>query len=192
MAWVCFDVGVDGVVERFGVAEFSYLVDLCAELANCGPTERVEVERRDYGVPRDLLCCPMVSLLLLDWEGLWVGVWFERRRGGNHLLFVEVKGKGRTNVPALSASFSCPLSFLKVASFPSPQIPCRPCRRTMAFELVLVTGSFGPRPCMLIARETSSPSGVRLRLEWGAGTTEPEGPAGECMWRVADRYYQYR
>ena len=69
-AWERFDVGIDGVVERFDIVEFSYLVDLCAELANCGPTEGVEIERRDYGIPHDLLYCPIVSLLLLDWEGL--------------------------------------------------------------------------------------------------------------------------
>jgi len=48
----------------------------------------------------------------------------------------------------------------------------------MAFELVLVAGTFGPRPRMMIAREMSSPSGVRLCLERGTGMTEPEGPEG--------------
>jgi hypothetical protein len=37
----------------------------------------------------------------------------------------------------------------------------------MAFELVLVSGSFGPRPRMVTARETSSSSGLRLVLVRG-------------------------
>ena len=44
--------------------EFSYLVDLLPELANCRPTEHVEIERGNYGVPGDLFCCPIVSPVL--------------------------------------------------------------------------------------------------------------------------------
>lgn len=73
-----FDVGVDNVVESLNVAEFSYLVDLLAELANCRPTKPVEIERGDYCVPGDFLYCPSVSLLL-EW-GRAV-VWFERNEG---------------------------------------------------------------------------------------------------------------
>lgn len=105
--------------------------------------ESIKIERGDYRVPSDFLCCDNLS---------------ERNR--------EV---WQRCVPALSASFSCPLSFLKVASFPSRPIPCRrwaPCRRMMAFELVLVVGTFGPRPRMMTARETSSPSTTGLRLVW--------------------------
>lgn len=60
----------------------------------------------------------------------------------------------------------------------------------MAFELVLVTGSFGPRPRMVTARETSSPSGLRLVCGMSA--------SGRCCPVVAgmvtssgDRYYEY-
>ena len=48
-------------------------------------------------------------------------------------------GGGEVNGPALRASFSCPLSFFRVASLPSPQMPYRPWRSAMAFELVLAT-----------------------------------------------------
>ena len=143
-------------MESFGVVEFSYLVDLLAELAKCGPTECVEIKRRDNRVPGDFLCYPLWYC-----QPIW-------------------RPEGRANVPALSASFSCPLSLLKVASFPSPQIPCRPCRSMSAFELVLVIGTFGPRPRTMTARETSSASsasklGLVLVLVRGMTAAVAEG-----------------
>jgi hypothetical protein len=52
-------------VESIDIAQFSYLVDLSAELGICGLMERVEIERRDHSVSGDLLCCRIVSVCII-------------------------------------------------------------------------------------------------------------------------------